>query len=433
MRTPPWGFQPWRLAAGAALTLGLTAGAVAGPGAAASATIAAKPPCCRVLMRSAAVAWGNNYVGELGNGVSGQVASPNWTAVTRLTSGVVQVSGGTEESLALTSDGQVWAWGGTSLGTGASGLSAVPVLVPGLSGITQVAAGQGMSLALRSDGTVWAWGDNESGDLGIGSTAPSYTPVQVSGLTGVTRIVSAGGWSLALRSDGTVWSWGYNASGQLGNGTTFDSDVPVRVTGLSHVTQIAAGGQDSMAVATNGITTQSTVYAWGGNSYGQLGDGTFRERPVPVPIAGISTPSVLGIAVGGDFALVLGTDGTLWGWGENNYGQLGNGSTLIGNVTTPREVRGLESGIVQIAAGNLYAMERQSDGSVWAWGQNGAGELGNGTTSGIQGANPSPVQVTGLRSVSQISAGQSFGLAIHSVPFFSLPSSSRPGGPPGNR
>jgi alpha-tubulin suppressor-like RCC1 family protein len=143
--------------------------------------------------------------------------------------------------------------------------------------------------------------------------------------------------------------------------------------------------------------------------------------------------SVAGIAVGGDFALVLGTDGTLWDWGLNNYGQLGNGSTLIGNTVQPREVRGLESGIVQIAAGGLFAMERQSDGTVWAWGQNGAGELGNGTTSGIQGANPVPVQVTGLGSVTQISAGQTFGLAIHSVPFFSLPPSSRPSGPPANR
>jgi alpha-tubulin suppressor-like RCC1 family protein len=413
MRTSPWVFQAWRLAAGTALTLGLAAAVVAGP--AATARALAKPPCCRVPTRSAAVGWGNNFVGELGDGDSGQIASPNWTTVTGLTSGVVQVSGGSEASLALTSDGQVWAWGATNLGTGASGLSDVPVLVPGLAGITQVAAGQNMSLALRSDGTVWAWGDNESGDLGDGSSAPSYTPVQVSGLTKVTKIVSAGGWSLALRSDGTVWSWGYNAAGQLGDGTTFDSDVPVKVTGLSHVTQIAAGGQDSMAVATNGLTTQSTVYAWGGNAYGQLGDGTFRERPVPVPIGGINVPGVLGIAVGGEFAMVLGTDGTLWTWGENNYGELGNGSTLIGNVTQPREVRGLESGIVQIAAGGLFALARQSDGSVWAWGQNGAGELGNGTTSGIQGANPVPVQVTGLASVTQISAGQTFGLAIHQV------------------
>ena len=415
MRTSPW---PARWAGGTALALGLAAAVVAGAGGSARALV--KPPCCQLPTRAAAVGWGNNFVGELGNGISGQVASPNWTAVTGLTSGVVQVSGGTEESLALTSDGQVWAFGGTNLGPPGT-TSSVPVAVPGLSGVTQVAAGDELSLALRSDGTVWAWGSNTDGDLGDGNSAPSDTPVQVTGLTGVTQIVTGGLWSLALRSDGTVWSWGYNGDGELGNGTTFDSDVPVQVTGLSHVTQLAAGGEDSMAVATNGITALNTVWAWGGNSDGQLGDGTFRERPVPVALTGINVPSVLGIAVGGDFAMVLGSDGTLWDWGENNYGQLGNGSTLIGNTIQPQEVRGQGSGIVQIAAGDLYAMQLLSNGTVWAWGQNGAGELGNGTTSGIQGANPTPVQVTGLGSVTQISAGQSFGLAIHRVSVFSSP------------
>jgi len=413
MKTSPW---LARRAGGTALALGLAAAVVAGAGSPARAAV--KPPCCQLPTRSAAVGWGNNFTGELGNGVSGQV-NPNWTAVTGLTSGVVQVSAGSEESLALTSDGQVWAFGGTNLGT--PGTSSVPVAVPGLSGVTQVAAGNELSLALRSDGTVWAWGSNTAGDLGDGNLAPSNTPVQVTGLTGVTQIVTGGLWSLALRSDGTVWSWGYNADGELGNGTTFDSDVPVQVTGLAHVTQIAAGGQDSMAVATNGITALSTVWAWGGNSEGQLGDGTFRERPVPVALSGINVSSVLDIAVGGDFAMVLGTDGTLWDWGENNYGQLGMGPTLISNTIQPREVRGLDSGIVQIAAGFGYAMELLSNGTVYAWGLNSSGELGNGTVSGSQTANPTPVQVTGLGGVSQISAGDAFALAIHKVSVFSSP------------
>jgi alpha-tubulin suppressor-like RCC1 family protein len=414
-----WTTRPARLAGRAALTLGLAAGAVAGSGAVARAVPApVKPPCCRLPSRSAAVGWGNNFVGELGNGVNFQIASPTWTPVTGLASGVVQVSGGSEESLALTSDGSVWAWGGTNLGSGANGLSDVPVLVPGLAGITQVAAGWNMSLALRSDGTVWAWGNNAAGDLGDGSTSPSGTPVQVTGLTGVTQIAAGLQWGLALRSDGTVWAWGYNAAGELGNGTTDDSSVPVRVTGLSQVTKIAAGGQDGMAVATRGITTLSTVYAWGDNSAGQIGDGTYRERPVPVPVP-VNVPSVAAIAVGGQFAMVLGTDGTLWDWGANNYGQLGIGTTYV--HIQPVQARGLDSGLVQIAAGGLFAMELHSDGTVAAWGQNGAGELGDGTTTGLQGANPVPVPVTGLGGVTQISAGQTFGLAIHRVPLVFLP------------
>jgi hypothetical protein len=407
MRTPPWVFQSWRLAGGAAVTLGLAAAAVAGPAGPASAAI--KPPCCRVLMQSAAVGWGANDFGELGNGHLGQVAVPHWTPVTGLISGVVQVSGGTG-SLALTSDGRAWEWGGNR---------DVPVLVPGLAHTTQVAAGTGMGLALSSDGTVWAWGDNSFGDLGDGSDTPSYTPVQVTGLTGVTQIAAGQDWSMALRSDGTVWSWGWNDDGQLGDGTTSSSDVPVKVTGLAHVTKIAAGGQEGMAVATRGLSVLSTLYAWGDNSAGQIGDGSYQQRPVPVPVTGTSVQSVAGLAVGSEFAMVLGTDGTVWDWGANYDGQLGNGTTTA--TARPVEARGPGSGIVQITAGQYFAIARHSDGTAWGWGYNGNGNLGNGTISGLQTPNPSPVQVTGLGGVTQVSAGALFVLAIRQAPVVSLP------------
>jgi alpha-tubulin suppressor-like RCC1 family protein len=417
MRTPPWVFQAWLLAGGAALTLGLAAAAMAGP--AGPARAAVKPPCCRILTQSAAVGWGNNYVGELGDGINLQLGSPNWTPVTGLTSGVVQVSAGSDESLALTSDGHVWTWGATNLAS-PDNLTDVPVQVPGLAGITQVAAGSSLSLALRSDGTVWAWGADHLGD---GTSAPSDTPVQVTGLTGITQIATAIGWSLALRSDGTVWSWGSNDHGQLGDGTTFDSDVPVQVTGLSHVTRIAAGGETGLAVATRGLSVLNpAVYAWGDDSAGAIGDGSGRERPVPVPVSGISAASVAGIAMGGElggeFAMVLGTDGSLWVWGENHYGELGLGTTSY--YLRPVEARGPGSGIVQVAADGTLAMDRLSDGTVWAWGGNFAGELGHGTVTSVP--NPTPVQVTGLSGATGIAAGDNFALAIHQVPVVSRPS-----------
>jgi alpha-tubulin suppressor-like RCC1 family protein len=399
---------------------GIAAAIVAGSASAASAAVAStaapaaiKPPCCRVLTRSAAVAWGDDGVGQLGNGITGN-ASPNWTPVTGLTSGVTQVAGGGFGSLALTSDGLVLAWGLADL-TGDQGL--VPVPVPGLAGITQVAAGQGLDLALRSDGTVWAWG--AGGVLGNNSYTPSNTPVRVAGLTGITQIAAGYQWAMALRSDGTVWSWGLVDHGNLGTGTSNDSLVPAQVTGLSQVTRIAAGGLEGMAVATRGLTTQSSVYTWGDNAQGEIGDGSYYDRVVPFAVAGISVPSVAGIAVGGDFAMVLGTDGTLWDWGANTRGQLGNGSTNV--VIRPAEARGLDSGITQIAAGYEFALARHADGTVWAWGAGDHGELGNGTTTGVLGATPAPVQVTGLSGVTQISAGYSHGLAIHQVPLFSLP------------
>src|SRR5262249_46160002 len=155
-------------------------------------------------------------------------------------------------SLALTSDGSVWAWGANSageLGTGTVTNSSVPVKVAGLTGVIKVAAGSSHSLALRSDGTGWAWGDNVSGQLGNGaSTASQDTPVQVYGLTGITQIAAGGLFSIALRSDGTVWAWGDNSMGQLGNNSiTPRSDVPVRVAGLSMATSIAAGSVTGLA------------------------------------------------------------------------------------------------------------------------------------------------------------------------------------------
>jgi alpha-tubulin suppressor-like RCC1 family protein len=423
MRTPPWA---WRLAGGAALILGLAAAAAAGPAGAARAAI--RPPCCRVLARPEVVGWGSNFEGELGNGTAG--ASPNLTPMVGLTSSVVQVAAGGGGSLMLTSDGHVWASGIIHLDP-PENQSDVPVLLPGLTGITQVAASVDTDLALRSDGTVWAWGNNDNGQLGNGSVFGSSTPVQVTGLTGATQIAAGYGWALALRSDGTVWSWGDNSGGQLGDGTTSDSDVPVQVAGLSRVTRIAAGPQEGMAVALRGFTTQSTIYTWGDNSNGELGDGTRQDRAVPVPVAGISVPSVAGIAAGGGFAMVLGTDGTLWDWGANDNGQLGNGTTNV--VIRPAEVRGLDSGITQIAAGGVFALALHADGTVWAWGNDGVGELGNGTTTGITVANPSPVQVTGLGGVTQISAGDLFGLAIRQAPVISRPGAAAAAGATGAR
>jgi alpha-tubulin suppressor-like RCC1 family protein len=410
MRTPPWVFQSWRLAGGAALTLGLAAAAVAGPGGTASAAI--KPPCCRILTQSAAVGWGSNDSEELGNRyVYGDAV--NWIPVIGLTGGVVQVSAGTRGSLALTSDGRVWAWGSDD--------NAIPATVPGLSGITQVASGVDMSLALRSDGTVWAWGSNDFGELGDGNYFPSSTPVQVTKLTGVTQIATGQDSGLALRSDGTVWSWGFNGDGQLGDDSTSDSAIPVQVMGLSHVTRIAAGHLEGMAVATRGLSILNpTVYAWGDNSDGQIGDGSYQNRLVPVPVSGLSMPSVAGIAVGGDFAMALGADGTVWDWGGNGESQLGDGTTAP--TARPVEARGLGSGIVQVTAGQEFAIVRHSDGTVWGWGWDGDGELGDGTDGGLQFTRPAPVQVASLNGATQVSAGPTFVLAIHQAPVISLPS-----------
>lgn len=376
-----------RLGGGAALVIGLAGTAVTGAPAAGAQVIPAQ---------HAVMSWGGNQV------TPAQVGG---------TTGVVQVAAGGLHSLMLRSDRTVWAWGNNffgQLGNGTTTSSSAPVQVSGLTGVVQVAAAGFHSLALRSDGTVWAWGSD-----GVSS---SLTPVQVPGLTGVTMISAGDMFSLALRSDGTVWAWGVNQSGQLGNGTTTNSAVPVQVTGLSQVTSIAAGFDSSLATRTRGVTTIRSVWSWGGNGSGQLGDGTLTNHLTPEQVTGISTPSIAGIAAGYHFAVVLGADDAVWGWGADDTGQLDNAPTGS-PVTRPVRMTGTATGITQLSAGFNHVLALKSNGTVLAWGDNSAGELGDGSTAGVTGA----IQVPGLAGVSQVSAGGEFSLAIHPAPPFILP------------
>lgn len=395
-----------------ALTLGLACGAVA----------AAGPVQARSIpTRSLAVSWGDNYYGELGQGTLANDSSV-YGGVWGLT-GVIRVAAGSDHGLALTSDGSVWAWGHNDLGQlgeGDTTNSAIPLKVTGLTGVTQIAGGSDFSLALTSDGSVWAWGSDYDGQLGDGSTASSDVPVQVAGLAGVTQIAAGADFSLALRSDGTVWSWGANVAGQLGNGTTTNSTTPTQVVGLSQVTQIAAGQNSAIAARTTGfITSLTTVWTWGDNGSGELGDGTLNSRSTPEQVSGISVPNVRQICAGANFSLVLGSDGSVWGWGGDSASQLGNAATFA--WTRPVETIGMGSGITQLAAGASHVLALRSDGTVLAWGDGSNGDLGNGATS----ATPTlPTQVIGLTNVTQVAAGHWLSLAMHKVSVFIFPAAT---------
>jgi alpha-tubulin suppressor-like RCC1 family protein len=406
-----------QVAIGAALALGLAGSALATSGAAQAR------PTRFIPSRSLAVSWGLNQLGQLGNGST--ALSTTYGGVSGLT-GVTQVSAGDDHGLALTTDGTVWAWGSDAegqLGNGSVSVPpvTVPVQVAGLTGVTQIAAGHYFSLALTSDGSVWAWGDNSFGELGNGSSGSmgdTDVPVQVPGLTGVSQIGAGNSFSLARRSDGTVWAWGDGAFGELGNGTSGTgtySDVPIQVPSLTRVTQITAGPDWAMAARTQGfITTLTSVWTWGRNDDGQLGDGTLTSRSTPGEVGGISVPGIREIAAGGDFALVLGSDGSVWGWGGDFDSQLGNSPTFA--WTAPVETIGMDSGITQVSAGASHVLALRSDGTVLAWGNNQAGEIGNGAYS-----DPTlPVEVPGLTNVTQVSAGDEYSLAVHTVYGFPL-------------
>jgi alpha-tubulin suppressor-like RCC1 family protein len=396
-----------RVAGGIVLAVGVAAGAVGVAGPAQAQPVLKLPP------RSAAVSWGDNEHGQLGNGTTTDRAT--YAGVSGLSSGVAQVSAGFDNSMALTADGTVWTWGDElELGTGSTADSTIPVQVPGLSGVTQVAAGAdfGFDLALRSDGTVWGWGSNVLGQLGDGNTVSARTPVQVTGLTGVTQIAAGDAFGLALRSDGTVWAWGWSRNGVLGDGVPVggDSDVPVQVQGLANVIQIAAGYTSAMAVraqARRGIVVRS-VWTWGSNSFGELGDGTTTDSATPVEVSGINVPAVTAISAGGGFSLVLGSDGSVWGWGLNSGGELGNGTTT--SELRPTEI--LDGAVTAISAGQSHALALLRGGSVLAWG---TGPFGLDTSS------LTPKVVPSLAGVTQISAGNDYSLAVHQVPAVSVP------------
>lgn len=319
-----------------------------------------------------------------------------------------QVSGGGSHSLALKSDGTVWAWGWNSngqLGDDSYANRMTPVQVSGLSGIIAISSGSEHSIALKSDGTVWTWGWNENGQMGDGTYANNRSsPIQVSGLTGAIAIAGGHKHTIALKSDGTVWAWGYNGVGQLGDGSHDSRNTPVQVSKLKDVTAIATGRYHTIALKSDG-----TVWAWGWNDYGQLGDGTYVSRSTPVEVSAFI--DVAAIAAGDDHTIALKSDGTVWTWGENLYGQLADDMNKYTKRNTPAQVNGLDD-IVAIDGGMYHTIVLKSDGTVWTWGYNSYGQLGRVTVDADSRIIPG--QVNSLSNITAIAAGGVHNLALKS-------------------
>ena len=314
---------------------------------------------------------------------------------------IIQLSVSGMYSLALSSDGVVYAWGDGSsgqLGNNSTSSSSVPVAVTTagtpMAGktIVSISAGSAHSLALASDGTVYGWGFNSSGQLGNNSTSSSSVPVAVTTagtpMAGKTIVsISAGSaHSLALASDGTAYAWGANALGQLGNGATSNSSLPVAVTmsgALSGKTivQLSAGGAHSLALASNG-----TMYSWGTNTIGQLGNGATSNSSLPVAVTmsgALSGKTIVQLSAGGSHSLALASDGTAYAWGYGYYGQLGVGSVSDADVPLAVTASGALNNVVltQVSAGTSHSSALSSDGLVYAWGYNYSGQLGNNSTT----------------------------------------------------
>jgi alpha-tubulin suppressor-like RCC1 family protein len=310
-----------------------------------------------------------------------------------------------DHSLAILPDRSLWSWGINNkgqLGNGSSsGVIGTPVEVLDLQDVTAAAAGESFSVALRSDGTVWAWGANDQGQLGM--TGPwATTPQIVPDLTDVVALAAGQTHVLAVRNDGSVWSWGGNASGQLGNrGSGGWYPTPMLIPGIPPVKAIAAGAQHCLAVGRNG-----TVWAWGGDNYGQLGQGSVGNGPAPLQVPNLT--SFDSVAVGGSHSLALRSDGTVWAWGSNADGQIGNGIVSATNVLQPVQVPNLTE-MTSVAAGFGHSFALRGDGSVWSWGNCVWSQLGNGSTSGNF---PNPGKVLNVENIVAIASGLGHGLAL---------------------
>jgi len=366
---------------------------------------------CALTSGGAVKCWGRNSMGQLGDGTVGtNRLTP--VDVVGLPSGVIAIAGGANHTCALTRGGAVKCWGDNffgQVGDAGATIRLTPVDVVGLAGgVVAISTGADHTCALTRGGAVKCTGDNFHGQLGDGTSGMSrLTPGDAAGLASGVAAISAGfGHTCALTSGGAVKCWGNNGAGQLGDGTSGpDRLTPVDVVGLANgVVAIAARGYHTCA-----LTGGGAVKCWGENNVGQLGDGTVgTNRLTPVDVAGLAG-GVVAIAAGGVHTCALTSGGAVKCWGYNHAGQLGDG-TVGTTRLTPVDVAGLASGVVAIAAGGSHTCALTRGGAVKCWGENASAQLGDGT---VGASRLTPVDVVGLASgVVAIAAGGSHTCAL---------------------
>ena len=297
------------------------------------------------------------------------------------------VSAGGSHTLGIRTGGTLWAWGRNNTGQlGTAGvpasLSSIPIQVGSDSNWQTISAGNAHNVAIKTDGTLWTWGRNLSGQLGDGSTTNSNIPIQIGTATN-WRFVSAGDeYIIAIKLDGTLWAWGDNTYGQLGDNTTINKTTPTQIGTDTNWSLVSAGTNHTLSTKTNG-----TLWAWGRNNTGQLGDNTTINKVIPTQIG--TDTNWQNIMASILHSVATKTDGSLWTWGDNTNGQLGDG-TVIGKIV-PINIPSVTN-CNSIAKGHQHTMAKRSDGTLWSWGGNASGQLGDASNT----QKNSPVGVSGF-------------------------------------
>lgn len=352
--------------------------------------------------------WGNNSSGQLGDGTYN--GSKTLKDVSdKIGKRIISLANGEKHTLALASDGTVYAWGSGKYGQLGNGTfynvadspsgEPTPVLVEGaLKGVEvrAIAAGANHSMAIDWDGNVYTWGYGLDGQLGDGifhkhSPYGVATPIKLEFTPRIRAIAAGRRHSLALDVNNNVYAWGHGREGQLGTSTGLYTNKPILVKGISNVTEIAAGANHSLAI----VGDERTVYAWGYNSHGQLGNNSFNNSAVPVQVLFLS--GVKAIAGGAWHSLAIGSDDKAYAWGHGAVGQLGDGNYYeMPGWSTPVQVKNL-SGVKAVAGGTWHSLAIGSDYLIYAWGDGYHGVLGINHGLGTKNRySPIPVNVSSI-------------------------------------
>ena len=298
----------------------------------------------------------------------------------------------------------LWGWGLNTYGAVGNNSSTNVSTITQIGTLTnwkQLSAGPYASMGVKTDGTLWGWGANGQGNLGNGAVANISSPVQIGLLTNWKQVVTSQSQSLAVKTDGTLWAWGFNNHGQVGNNSVSSYSSPIQIGALTNWKQVAIGGTNngSDLFQSFGIQSNGTLWAWGNNAFGYLGNNTITSYSSPIQVGTLTNWRYVAASV--NHVAAVKTDGTLWAWGYNALGGLGNGS--IAYYSSPIQVGALTTW-QYVACGYQSTYGIQSNGTLWAWGQNNIGNLGNGTTSYYS----SPIQIGALTNWKYVSASNSF-------------------------